>query len=138
MKQQRVASWVARIALSAGFLFAVADRFGLWGSPGSPNVSWGDWPHFVLAVAALNGYAPKVLVPAIAAITTIAELSLGIMLLAGYRLRWTAYGAAALLTIFGTAMIFSLGIKAPFDYSVFAAAGAALLLGAQTQDVSPK
>jgi hypothetical protein len=26
---------------AAGFLSAVADRFGLWGPPGAPNVAWG-------------------------------------------------------------------------------------------------
>lgn len=131
MRIQRIASWAARIALAAGFLSAVADRFGLWGAPGAPNVAWGDWRHFLDAVASLNGYAPKVLVPALAVIATAAECALGILLLIGYRLRWTALAATALLTAFATAMLFSLGVKAPLDYSVFAAAAAALLLATQ-------
>lgn len=138
MKEQRIASWIARIALAAGFFSSVADRFGLWGAPGATNVSWGDWPHFVTAVASLNGFAPKALVPVLAVIATVAESLFGILLLLGYRLRWTAYAAAALLALFGTAMAFSLGVKAPFDYSVFAAAGAAFLLGAQAPRVEKK
>ncbi len=39
--------WFLRIALAISFLSAVADRFGLWGSPGAANVAWGDWPTFV-------------------------------------------------------------------------------------------
>lgn len=132
MRVQHVASWAARIALAAGFLSAVADRFGLWGAPGATNVSWGDWRHFVEAVAVLNGFAPKTLVPVIAIAATLAESTLGVMLLIGYRLRWTAYGAAALLTIFGIAMTFSSSVKAPLDYSVFSAAGAAFLVGSHT------
>ena len=130
MNRQRFASWVARIALAAGFLSAVADRFGLWGAPGGKNVAWGDWPHYLANVALLNGFAPKSMVPAIGVIATAAELSIGILLLIGYRLRWTAFAAAALLLAFGTAMAIALGVKAPLDYSVFAAFGAALLLGA--------
>jgi thiosulfate dehydrogenase (quinone) large subunit len=29
-----------RIALAISFLSAVADRFGLWGAYGQPNVAW--------------------------------------------------------------------------------------------------
>ena|SRR5215472_8516497 len=133
MNAQRVASLAARVALAAGFLSAVADRFGLWGAPGAHNVTWGDWRHYEDAVAVLNPFAPKALVPAIAVVATAAESSLGVLLLIGYRLRWTAYAAAGLLTMFGTAMTLALGIKAPFDYSVFAAAGAAFLLGSYTR-----
>jgi hypothetical protein len=33
-----VAAIFLRLALAAGFLSAVADRFGLWGPPGTPGV----------------------------------------------------------------------------------------------------
>jgi hypothetical protein len=36
-----------RIALGISFLSAVADRFGLWGAYGQPNVAWGDFSRFV-------------------------------------------------------------------------------------------
>jgi uncharacterized membrane protein YphA (DoxX/SURF4 family) len=138
MKAQRIASLAARLALAAGFLSAVADRFGLWGAHGAANVSWGDWGHFQESVATLNAFAPGALVPVLAVIATAAESSLGLLLLVGYQLRWTAYAAAVLLTIFGTAMIFSFGAKAPLDYSVFAAATAAFLLAVQTSGVAKK
>ena len=38
---------LARFALGASFLSAVADRFGLWGPYGAKNVSWGNFAHFV-------------------------------------------------------------------------------------------
>jgi len=39
-----------------------------------------------------------------------------------------AFGAAALLFLFGTAMAISLGIQSPLDYSVFSASAGAVLL----------
>src|SRR5205823_11239866 len=36
-----------RMALAAGFLSAVADRFGLWGPIGTPGVSWGGFARFL-------------------------------------------------------------------------------------------
>ena len=37
----RFSSVFLRQALGTAFLSAVADRFGLWGADGQPNVSWG-------------------------------------------------------------------------------------------------
>lgn len=39
---QRYIALFLRIALAFSFLSAVADRFGLWGPLGTPNVAWGD------------------------------------------------------------------------------------------------
>jgi hypothetical protein len=36
-----------RLALGISFLSAVADRFGMWGSYGQPNVAWGNYARFV-------------------------------------------------------------------------------------------
>jgi hypothetical protein len=46
-----------RLALGVTFLAAVTDRFGLWGSPGSPNVAWGDLHRFAAHTATLNPWA---------------------------------------------------------------------------------
>jgi hypothetical protein len=35
------AEWSLRVTIAAGFLSAVADRFGLWGPPGAANIDWG-------------------------------------------------------------------------------------------------
>ena len=42
-----------RMALAAGFLSAVADRFGLWGPIGTPGVSWGGFAKFLDYTATL-------------------------------------------------------------------------------------
>ncbi|GEM33718.1 hypothetical protein NN3_47250 [Nocardia neocaledoniensis NBRC 108232] len=52
----RRGTWAAatlftRAALGAGFLSAVADRFGLWGDPGTSNVAWTGTASFVTLVA---------------------------------------------------------------------------------------
>ena len=119
-----------RIALAAAFLSAVADRFGLWGPPGTVGVAWGNWPNFIAYVARLNWFLPPALIPVVAWIATIAETVLGLALLAGIYRRMVAFTSAALLFLFGITMALSVGVKAPLNYSVFSAACGALLLGA--------
>jgi hypothetical protein len=57
-----------------------------------------------------------------------------VMLVLGIWLRWAAFGTAGLLLFYGSAMATSLGIKAPFDYSVFGAMCCALFLGLAGSD----
>jgi hypothetical protein len=52
-----------RIALALAFLSAVADRFGLWGKPGSPGVSWANMTQFNAYVAKLNWFLPTAVIP---------------------------------------------------------------------------
>src|SRR3954470_3680753 len=51
-----------RMALAAGFLSAVADRFGLWGPIGTPGVSWGGFAKFLDYTATLLPYLSTTLV----------------------------------------------------------------------------
>lgn len=126
----RAVSWFVRGALSAAFLSAVADRFGVWGAPGQPGVAWGAWQPFVDYTAVLLFYLPKGLI-AIAAVTaTVAEIVIPLWLLIGLRLWLAASFSAALLLAFGVSMVIALGPKAPLDYSVFTAAAASCLLAA--------
>lgn len=117
---QDFASRFARIALGAAFLSAVAGRLGLWG-----HNSFEDFERYT---AEVNSFMPAVTIPFLARAATVMELSFGIGLIAGFRLRWMARGAALLLALFGTAMAISFGIKSPLDYSVFSASACALLL----------
>jgi hypothetical protein len=55
-----------RMALGISFLSAVADRFGLWGAYGQPNVAWGDFSRFVASTGRLNWFAPTTVTPALA------------------------------------------------------------------------
>lgn len=123
-----IARWFLRVALAAGFLSAVADRFGLWGPAGAPHVAWGAWRPFVDYVAKLNWYAPPALIPILAWTSTGAEVVLAIGLLIGWQLRWFALASGLLLLTFGITMTLALGLKAPLDFSVFAAAAGAFLL----------
>ena len=128
------AQWFLRLGLAAGFLSAVADRFGLWGSPGAPNVDWGEWSAFVDYVATLNWFALAPFIPALVWAATFAETLFALGLLVGWRLRWFALASGLLLLSFAVTMTIALGVKAPLDSSVFAAAGGAFLLAAIATD----
>ena len=119
-----------RLALGISFLSAVADRFGLWGVYGQPNVSWGNYARFVDYTANLNWFLPAAMIPALAMIATAAETLFGLLLVLGWNTRIVALLSGALLTTFALTMTVALGVKAPLNFSVFSAAGGALLLGA--------
>src|SRR4030095_12388597 len=98
------AQWLLRVALAAGFLSAVADRFGLWGSAGAPHVAWGGWRPFVDYVAKLNWFAPAGVIPALAWTSTLAEVVLALGLLIGWKFRWVALAAGLLLLFFSLSL----------------------------------
>jgi len=122
------AQWFLRVALAAGFLSAVADRFGLWGPVGAPHVAWGAWQPFVDYVAKLNWFAPAALIPVLAWTSSAAEVVLAVGLLVGWQLRWFALASGILLLAFAITMTLALGLKAPLDFSVFVATAGAFLL----------
>src|ERR1043166_12900 len=124
-----VSSVFLRLALGISFLSAVADRFGLWGVYGQPNVSWGNYARFVDYTATLNWFLPAATIPALAMIATVAEALFGLLLAIGWNTRIVALLSGALLTTFALTMTVALGVKAPLNFSVFSAAGGALLLG---------
>jgi putative oxidoreductase len=81
----------------------------------------------------VNAFMPRATIPFLAVAATVAELLLGVALVAGFRLRWTALASAVLLALFGVAMAISFGPKEPLDYSVFSACAAALLLAHESE-----
>ncbi|MDH7460724.1 DoxX protein [Chitinophagaceae bacterium 26-R-25] len=120
--KQNIYSFSLRMALSAGFLSAVASRLGLWGSHSS------GWQNFVNYTAQTNSFLSKSFAPSLAVLATIAELSLGLLLLVGYRTGIVALSAGILTLLFSIAMAISFGIKEPLDYSAFAFSAGAFLL----------
>lgn len=127
----RIRGWVCvflRLAVGAGFLSAVADRFGLWGTPGAPGVAWGEFSAFLDYTAVLNPWAPDALVPWIGWIATAAETLLGVALVLGVSTRRAAAASALLLLLFALGMTVGTGLKSALDASVFAAGGAAAAL----------
>ena len=115
----------ARATLGIAFLSGIADRFGLWRGR---NVGYGNFDGFIQYTAKVNSFMPASSILFLAWAATIAELVLGVLLLLGIWLRWTALASAILLILFGTAMAISFGLKSPLDYSVFSASAAAFLL----------
>jgi uncharacterized membrane protein YphA (DoxX/SURF4 family) len=118
----------ARLALGAGFLSAVADRFGIWGASGATNVAWGDFGSFTAYAAKLNPWAPDALVPLVAWTATFLEIVLGILLIVGWQTRWVALASGVILLLFALGMTVGTGIKTAFDASVFAASALGFLL----------
>lgn len=117
-----------RLALGIGFIYPVLDRVGLLGAPGAPNIGWGNWQNFTAYTHTLLPFLNRPLSDVMALIATLAEACLGIFLIAGFRTRITSIASFLLLLFFAIAMTLALGLKAPFNYSVFSAAGGALLL----------
>ena len=117
-----------RAALAAGFFSAVADRFGLWGAPGSQHAAWGNMAHFFRYVAILNPWFPAALIPTVGWLATFAEIALGLLLLIGFQTRWAARLSGLLLLAFAFGMTAGTNIKSAFDASVFAASAGAFLL----------
>ena len=114
-----------RLGVGLGFLTAVADRFGLWAAE---NSAWGNWEIFVDSTQALNPWLPVSIIPFVAALATACEFFFGLFILIGFKTELFAKLSGWLLLIFALAIAFSSGIKGAFDYSVFAASGAAFAL----------
>lgn len=117
-----------RLALGVSFLSAVADRFGWWGPYGEPHVAWGVFSRFTAYTGTLLSFLPRYLYPSMAWSATAAETIFGIALIIGLFTRAIAFMSGILLLTFALAMTFSLGIKAPLDFSVFSASAGAFLL----------
>jgi uncharacterized membrane protein YphA (DoxX/SURF4 family) len=125
---RRYASVFLRLALGAGFLSGVADRFGVWGPAGTVNVAWGDFQRFTAYTAQLNPWAPALTIPALAWAATVAEVVLGLALILGFFTRWSALLSAVLLLLFAFGMAAGIGVKSALNASVFSAAAGAFAL----------
>jgi hypothetical protein len=122
---RRVAGAVIGVELAG----AVADRFGLLGGPGSPGVSWGDWSHFRSETAELVPWPALVGPAAVAA--TVAELTLGLLLIAGPWRQWTGTATAGLFTVYLVAMVPGMGAASVLEYGVPVLVGGALVASAR-------
>lgn len=114
-----------RLAISLGFISAVADRFGMWDEEISV---WGNWENFLGYTELINPWLPDSIIPAIGTLATAAEVIFAIFLIIGFKTELFAKLSGFLLLLFAFSMTFSTGIKGAFDYSVFSAAAAAFAL----------
>src|SRR4051794_41600259 len=85
VRSTALAAVFLRLALAAGFLSAVADRFGLWGPAGTPGVGWGGFDPFLAYTGQLLWFLPAGLVPAAGWAATVLEGALAVGPLAGVR-----------------------------------------------------
>src|SRR5215813_13795525 len=85
----------ARIGLGTAFLSAVAGRFGLW----QGTFDWGSFAKFQQYAAQVNSFMPSAVIPLIAWTATVAETTLGVLLILGLWSRWVSLGSAILLAM---------------------------------------
>ena len=123
-----LSSVVLRYGLGLGFLSAVADRLGLWGPFGQPNIEWGNFSRFLEYTHQLNWYLPAGMILPLGILATGAEILFGLLLLVGWNTRAAALLSGLLLLTFGVAMTLALGVKAPLNFAVLTGMGGALLL----------
>lgn len=114
-----------RLSIGAGFLSAVADRFGMWPDQFS---AWGNWESFLEYTAMLMPWLSDSMVSAAGIIATALEIILGIMLILGIKTRLAANVSGLLLLAFALSMAFFTGVKRPLDASVFTASAASFAL----------
>lgn len=114
-----------RLAISIGFLSAVADRFGMW----SKEISgWGNWEDFLSYTQLINPWIPDFLIPTIGTLATATEIIFAVFLIIGFKTELFAKLSGFLLLAFALSMTFSTGIKGALDFSVFSASAGAFAL----------
>jgi uncharacterized membrane protein YphA (DoxX/SURF4 family) len=117
-----------RLALGVGFLVPGLDRLGVWGAPGGPNISWGDWQHFSAYAHKVMSFLPGGMAEALAILATAGELLFGVLLIIGWKTRLAAAGSGLLAFCFAMSMMVSFGVTSPLSYSVFVVSAGSLLL----------
>lgn len=123
-----------RVSLGIAFLSAVADRLGIWGPPESALTGWGNWENFVAYSGTLTFGSSGIVAEGLGFIATLLEFVLGIFLIIGYKIKYSATLSGFLLLLFGIGMTFNTHIKYALDYSVFSACFGAFLLAYQSVD----
>jgi hypothetical protein len=114
-----------RIFIGIAFVSAIGDRLGLFGGPGTPAVSWGNFQNFVSYTAQVNSFLSGRIIPALAVVESFIEGGLGIAMLLGLEVPSVSIASAALLSMFGVAMTVSLGVSSQFRFAVFVLAAGA-------------
>lgn len=122
---KKITKLFLRLAISVGFLSAVADRFGMWTKEVS---AWGNWDSFLEYTQFINPWFPIAIISTIGIMATTAEIVFAICLLLGYKTELFAKLSGLLLLVFALSMTFSYGIKGALDYSVFIAAAGAFAI----------
>ncbi|GAA4802302.1 hypothetical protein GCM10023231_34090 [Olivibacter ginsenosidimutans] len=104
------------------------DRTGFFGAPGDANVALGDWANFVAYTHMLMPYVSESMASFFGFVATVGEVLCGILLLAGYKIKYAAFASFGLTLVFALSMLFFLHYRAPFNYSVFVVSFSSLML----------
>lgn len=126
----RMGGWVAAVLLGLDLLGAVSDRFGLFGGPTDPGVSWGSWTSFFDYTQLLLPGLSRPLVVGMAVIASVVEVVLGVSLIVGRGRRWTGKATAGLLGVYLVSMGVTVGWSEVALYAVPVLVGGALLVSA--------
>lgn len=122
---KRIIKLFLRLAISIGFLSAVADRFGLWDKEISV---WGNWDNFLSYTKLINPWIPNSLISTMGILATVSEIIFALFLIIGFKTELFAKLSGFLLLIFALSMTFSTGIKGALDFSVFSASAGAFAM----------
>ena len=123
-----ISQLMLRLSIGIGFILPVMDRLGCFGVYGEANVAWGSWAVFVAYTHQLMPYVNEYVASFCGFVATVLEVVCGILLIVGYKVRYTAIASACLTLVFALSMLFFLHFKAPFSYSVFVVSFSSLLL----------
>lgn len=113
-----------RLALAASYLSSVTSRFGFWGE----DVGWGNYAAFLEYTAKVNPYLPLSWVPTVGRVVDVAEISLALLLIVGFRIGETAVLSGLMLFLFAFGMNLGVGVISTLDHSVYTACLASFLL----------
>jgi putative oxidoreductase len=117
-----------RLAIGLTFLTPVLDRLGILGQPGTGNIEWGNWSNFIDYTTTLMPYLDRPMVNIMGLVATIAEATIAVLLIIGFKTRYAAIASCLLTATFILFMCTSVGIQKPINFGVFTASTASLLL----------
>ena len=119
-----------RFALAASYLSSVTSRFGFWGE----DTGWGNYDAFLDYTAKVNPYLPLSVIPTVARMVDVAEISIALLLLVGLRIKETAFISGVMLFLFAFGMNVGVGVISTLDHSVYTACFASLILAVLNND----
>ena len=89
---------------------------------------WGNYDAFLEYTAKVNPYLPLSVIPTVGQIVDVAEISIAVLLLVGFRIKETAFLSGVMLFLFAFGMNLGVGVISTLDHSVYTACVASFVL----------
>lgn len=124
----KTAQLLLRLAIGLTFLTPVLDRLGILGPAGTGNIEWGNWENFINYTTTLMPYFHRPMVNVMGLVATIAEATIALGLIVGFKTKYVALGSCLLTLTFIVFMATSVGVQKPINFGVFTASAASFLL----------